>query len=328
MKEHRDTGHTPWLLLIHQIPPNPPYLRVKVWRRLQSVGSVPIKNSVYVLPNTDGAREHFEWMIREIAKEGGEAALCEAQFVDGLDDDQVVSNFHRAREADYVEISRAARRFERELSRQRPLSEKRRSQLRIEVSRLRRRITEVIAIDFLGAPGREAAEGLISGLEAHLRGPSDGHSESPGRVDLGTLRGRTWVTRKGLHIDRIASGWLIRRFVDDNARFRFVSSKDYEPAPHEIRFDMFAAEFTHEGDHCTFEVLLSRLGLDDPALARIAEIVHDIDLRDAKFDRPETTGIDHLIAGIAMVGTDDDARLEQGSTIFEALYHYFTRKKP
>jgi hypothetical protein len=316
----------PWLLLIHQIPPNPPYLRVKVWRRLQSVGAAPIKNSVYVLPNSDEAREQFEWMIREIAKDGGEAALCEAQFIDGLDDAQVVSNFHRARDADYVEIAQAARRFERELSRQRPLSEKRRSQLRVEVSRLRRRITEVIAIDFLGAPRREAAEGLVRGLEAHLRGRAEAPA-SLGHVDLGSLRGRTWVTRKGLHIDRIASGWLIRRFIDENAQFRFVSSKGCEPAPHEIRFDMFAAEFTHEGDQCTFEVLLGRLGLDDPALARIAEIVHDIDLRDAKFARPETTGMDHLITGVAMASTDDEARLAQGSAIFEALYHYFTRKK-
>jgi len=317
----------PWLLLIHQIPPNPPYLRVKVWRRLQSVGAVPIKNTVYVLPNSDEAREQFEWMIREIAKDGGEASLCEAQFLDGLDDGQVVSNFHRARDTDYTEIAQAARRFQRGLSRQRPLSEKRRSQLRTEVARLRKRMTEVTAIDFLGAPGREAADGLVRGLEAHLRGAVDGRAESPGRVELEDLRGRTWVTRKGIHIDRIATGWLIRRFVDENAQFRFVSAKGYEPAPHEIRFDMFSAEFTHEGDRCTFEVLLSRLGLDDPALARIAEIVHDIDLKDGKFDRPETTGIDHLITGVAMAGTDDEVRLAQGSAIFEALYNYFTRKK-
>lgn len=317
-----------WLLLIHQIRPNPPYLRVKVWRRLQAVGAVPIKNSVYVLPNTDEAREQFEWMIREITKDGGEAALCEARFLDGLDDGQVVSSFHRARDADYAEIAEAARRFERELSRKRPLPEKRRSQLLAEAARLRRRITEVIDIDFLGAPGREAAEGLVSGLDSHLRGAGEERAESPGPAELESLRGRIWVTRKGLHIDRIASAWLIRRFVDQNVRFRFVSSKAYEPAPNEIRFDMFEAEFTHEGDRCTFEVLLGRLGLDDPALACIAEIVHDIDLRDAKFDRPETPGIDHLITGLATTTTDDEVRLAQGSAIFEALYHYFTRKKP
>lgn len=324
------TGQTnaPWLLLIHQVRPKPPYLRVKIWRRLQAVGAVPIKNSVYVLPNTDEAREQFEWMIREIEKDGGEAALCEAQFIDGLRDEEVVASFHRARDADYTEIADVARRLERELSRKRPFSEKRRGQLQSEVARLRRQLTEVIAIDFLGAPGREAAEGLMSGLDSHLRGAPKEHAESPGLVDLGSLRGKIWVTRKGLHVDRIASGWLIRRFIDGNARFRFVSSKSYAPETNEIRFDMFKAEFTHEGDRCTFEVLLGRLGLDDPALACIGEIVHDIDLRDAKFDRPETPGIDHLIAGLAMTSTDDETRLEQGSAIFEALYHYFTRKKP
>jgi hypothetical protein len=317
----------PWLLLIHQIRPNPPYLRVKVWRRLQSLGAVPIKNSVYVLPNTDEAREQFEWMIREIVKDGGEASLCEAQFLDGLDDSQVASQFHRARDADYAEIAESARRFERELSRKRPISEKRRAQLRTEVARLRRRISDVIAIDFLEAPGREAVQGLVNGLDSQLRGGTDEQAESPRGVDLESLRGRTWVTRKGLHIDRIASSWLIRRFVDENARFRFVPAKGYQPAPTEIRFDMFAAEFTHEGDRCTFEVLLNRLGLDDRALVCIAEIVHDIDLRDNKFGRPETPGIDHLITGLAMTCTEDEARLAQGSAVFEALYRYFTRKR-
>ena len=320
--------NAPWLLLMHQVRPKPPYLRVKVWRRLKAVGSVPIKNSVYVLPNIDDAREQFEWMIREIEKDGGEAALCEAQFIDGLRDQEVVASFHRARDADYAEIAEAARRLERELSRKRPPSEKRRPQLQSEVARLRRQLTEVIAIDFHGASGREAAEGLVSGLDSHLRGAPEGHAESPGRVDLGSLRGKVWVTRKGLHVDRIASGWLIRRFIDGTAHFRFVASKAYEGEPNEIRFDMFEAEFTHEGDRCTFEVLLGRFGLDDPALACIGEIVHDIDLRDAKFDRPETLGIDHLIAGLAMTTTDDETRLDQGSAIFEALYHYFTRKKP
>jgi len=121
-------------------------------------------------------------------------------------------------------------------------------------------------------------------------------------------------------VDRIASAWLIRRFIDPAARFRFVDPQSYQHSPQEIRFDMFEGEFTHDGDLCTFEVLLRRLALEDPALTPIAEMVHDIDLKDHKFERPETAGIDGLIQGIAARHTDDAQRIEEGSTVFDALY--------
>jgi len=317
-----------WLLLMHQIPPKPGYLRVKIWRRLQALGAVAIKNSVYALPNTDETREDFEWVLREIVKEGGEATLCEARLVEGLSDEQVQRSFDAARDADYTEIADAARKLEAELPRG-AVPENRRSQVEAEVARLRRRLTEVARIDFFAAPGRDAAEGRVSGLEARLRppGPATGKREKGGHGGVAALRGRVWVTRKGIHVDRIASAWLIRRFIDADARFKFVPAKGYKPEAQELRFDMFEAEFTHEGDLCTFEVLVSRLGLDDRALVPIAEIVHDIDLKDSKFDRPETPGVDRLIAGIAMGHRDDESRLERGSAMFDDLYEYFSRKR-
>ena len=135
-----------------------------------------------------------------------------------------------------------------------------------------------------------------------------------------------WVTRPGPHIDRPACAWLIRRFIDPDARFRFVDPETYRPMPGELRFDMFEAEFTHEGDHCTLEVLIDRLGITEPALTPIAEIVHDIDLKDGKFARPETAGIDKLIAGIAMAHPEDEERLERAAAVFDDLYQYFRRK--
>jgi hypothetical protein len=140
------------------------------------------------------------------------------------------------------------------------------------------------------------------------------------------VRGRTWVTRKGIHVDRIASAWLVRRFLDPEARFKFVASKGYVPEPGELRFDMFEAEFTHEGDRCTFEVLLDRFGLDDAGLRAIGEIIHDIDLKDARFGRAEKAGIERLIAGIALTQKDDEARLSRGSALFNDLYESFARK--
>ena len=160
----------PWLVLIHQLPPKPSYLRVKVWRRLQAIGAVPIKNSVYVLPNTDEAREDFEWVLREIVQEGGEASLCEARLVDGLTDDEVRSSFQSARENDYRELGTDVRALARETLPRRgsTLSAERRAQLEAALTRFRKRLADIGEIDFFGAPGRETVDGLLEDLEGRL----------------------------------------------------------------------------------------------------------------------------------------------------------------
>ena len=324
-----DSSEGRWLLLIHQLPPKPDYFRVKIWRRLQRLGSVAIKNSVYVLPKNDQTQEDFQWTLREIVEGGGEASLCEARFVDGLSDDQVEALFQEARGAEYGEIAEEARRLAEVPLPEGPIEDGRRTQSEIDVARVKRRLAEVVAIDFFGAPGREAAEGLVYGVEARMRDKRLGREMigNATAVRREDLQGKTWVTRKGIHVDRMASAWLVRRFIDPNAKFKFVSPKGYKPLPNEFRFDMFEAEFTHEGDRCTFEVLMERVGLNDPALGPIAEIVHDIDLKDSKFGRQETLGIDRLIAGIAMAHKDDEIRMTRGAAVFDDLYEYFKRKR-
>ena len=316
-----------WLLLIHQIPPKPDYLRVKIWRRLQRLGAVPVKNSVYVLPKSDQTQEDFQWVLREVVESGGDASLCEARFVDGLSDDQVVQLFRSAREDDYQEISRDLERIATSFSKKTKIDSESRKRLALKLERLHKRMAEVVAIDFFGASGREGAERLIFTLDARLQEGSPAGKTAQAKQQLQNFQGHTWVTRKGIHVDRMASAWLIRRFIDANARFKFVPAKGYQPQPGEMRFDMYEAEFTHEGDRCTFEVLIERVGLSDPGLGPIAEIVHDIDLKDAKFVREETPGIDRIIAGIAMANKDDEARLARGSAVFEDLYEYFKRKR-
>ncbi len=321
-----DSNETRWLLLVHQLPPKPGYLRVKIWRRLQRLGSVALKNSVYVLPNSDQAAEDFQWLLREIVEGGGEASVCEARFVEGQSDEEVQALFHAARGSDYAQIAEEARRVAESLTPGLEVDNARQAQA--EVARLKRRLADVVSIDFFGAPGRETAEGLISGLEARFRNaPSGGPSEDTPSIRHEELRGRTWVTRRGIHVDRMASGWLIRRFIDPEARFKFVPARGYKPESGEVRFDMFEAEFTHQGDRCTFEVLMERLELKDAALLPIAEIVHDIDLKDSKFGRQETAGIDRIIAGIAMAHKDDEARLSRASAVFDDFYEYFRRKR-
>jgi len=317
-----------WLLLIHKIPPKPNYFRVKVWRRLQTLGAVAIKNSVYVLPRSDQACEDFQWILREIVEGGGDASICEARFVEGLSDEQVEALFHAARDADYAQMAEEARRVMKEIGSSERIKPEIQVQAEASLARLKRRQAEIASIDFFGAPGREASDGLLGGIEAKLAPPVQGEeAASDARGKRKQVRGGTWVTRKGIHIDRIASAWLIRRFIDPDARFKFVASKGYRPKTDEVRFDMFEAEYTHKGDRCTFEVLVEGFHLRDSALLPIARIVHDIDLKDSKFEQPETPGIDHLIAGINLAHKDDEERLVRGSTIFDDLYTYFRRKR-
>ena len=144
-----------------------------------------------------------------------------------------------------------------------------------------------------------------------------------GVLDTAAFKGRTWVTRKGVFVDRIACAWLIRRFIDPAAGFRFVAGKQHTPGPKEVRFDMFEGEFTHEGDRCSFEVFQDRFFPKDPALASIGRIVHDLDLKDAKFGLPETAGFGGLLSGVAAAYKSDEDRLRAGGALFDHLYAFF-----
>jgi hypothetical protein len=314
-----ESSGQPWLLLIHQVPPKPDYFRVKIGRRLARVGAVAIKNSVYVLPATEQAMEDFQWILREIVEGGGEASICRSTFVDGLTDGEIERLFHEARARDYDEITADARATLRELPSGRRLTPEQRTPAEDAVSRLRKRLAAVARIDFFGTQSRTGTSETLDRIDARLRPPGE-TSVHARPLERDELRGRTWVTREGIFVDRIASAWLIRRFIDPDARFRFVTPQRYRPKASELRFDMFEAEYTHEGDRCTFETLLGRFNLDDPALAEIAEIVHDIDLKDAKFGREEAAGIERVLAGIAAAHPDDAARLERGAQLFDELY--------
>jgi hypothetical protein len=315
-----------WLLLVHQLPAKPAYLRVKIWRRLQDIGAVAVKNAVHALPMNEDTQEDFEWLLREIREGGGEAFLCEARLIDGLSDEEVRTLFDRARDADYAELAKDAQAMTKVLRRK--ASTEAATELRAQVARLRKRLAEIAAIDFFGAIGRETAEKLLRGLEAHLDKDKPVASKTKTEPSLAeTLHNRTWVTREGVYADRIASAWLIRRFIDPEARFKFVSGKGYRPQEGELRFDMFEAEFTHEGDKCTFEGLMERAGLRDPALRAIAEIIHDIDLKDEKFGRTEVAGIRTLLDGIRASTKEDAARIKRGTEVFNDLYEFFRKKR-
>ncbi len=290
-----------WLLLIHQIPPKPDYFRVKVRRRLQNIGAVPLKNSVYLLPQGDEAMEDFQWLRRSIVGEGGEATLCAASFIEGVTDGELEALFRAQSDQEYRDIIEAAGDAEAGESHR---------------ARLEKRLAEVRARDFFDAPGRGPAEQAVAALREFGRKASGGETGPDGA---------TWVTRSGVFVDRMASAWLIARFIDPTARFRFVPASAYDPAPGELRFDMYHGEYTHAGDSCTFETLMSEFGLRDPALSAIAEIVHDLDLKDDRYQREETAGVASMIRGIVARHQDDEDRLQAGRDLFDGLYAAFQR---
>ncbi|HET7788323.1 MAG TPA: chromate resistance protein ChrB domain-containing protein [Myxococcales bacterium] len=322
-KSAREPG---WLLLIHQIPPRPNYFRVKIWRRLQKLGAIAIKNSVYALPAGEQAQEDLNWILREIVEGGGDASLVEARLVEGLDDEQVREMFRAARDADYQAVAEEVRKAARGLPRKGEMSEEKRAELSAALAKLHKRLGEIAAIDFFHARSREAVDGLLRELEekAAARAPAGPEADSlpPQRP-----RGATWVTRTGIHVDRMASAWLIRRFIDPQAKFRFVAAREHRHQSGELRFDMFDGEFTHQGELCSFEVLLARFEIADPALRAIAEIVHDIDLKDEKYGRADNAGFEHLVNGIALAHPEDEARLERACAVLDDLYEYFRRKR-
>lgn len=326
---NRDEPKREWILLIHQLPPKPTNLRVRTWRKLQRLGAVAIKNSVYVLPFNEKTHEDFQWLKQEIETSGGEATVFRAGSVEGATDDEIIAAFRKERDEDYARVTaelEALTGAVREQKKGGHLSAGRLGGHEAELDRLHAELERVVATDFFNAKGRAAA------LAAYERCRQTLHSSRPretlktkGRaggghvLDRSQYQGRRWVTRPNLHIDRLATAWLIRQFIDSRPRFYFVA--EGETVEGGIRFDMFGAEFTHHGEDCTFETVIKRFGLGgDPALRQMAEIVHDIDLKDGKFNRHEAAGLNAVVRGLGELLKDDRKLIRQSGAVFDGLY--------
>jgi hypothetical protein len=307
-----------WLVLAHQLPTKLAYQRVKVWRSLQAVGALNLKNAFYVLPATAEARTAFVRILQDVEQAGGEGILSEAELVAGMRDDEMRRLFNNARESDYRDVAANIRKLlqGKGRSRKSPL------EASPVLVKLRQRLADLRRIDFFDASGRAAAEALFTRLEhSHLV------RQKPSAKDgARSLNGKTWVTRQDIHVDRIACAWLITRFIDSEARLKFVAGGVYTPGPDEYRYDMKDGEFTHEGEDCSFEVLLRRARIQDPAVRTIGEVVHDIDIQDGKFGRPQTAGIAHVVSGICRMQSSDEARVEKGRELFDGIYEQFRRQ--
>jgi hypothetical protein len=306
---------TQWLVLLVALPPHPSSVRVRVWRKLRALGAVALKKSVYILPFTAENLEQFQWLTQEIQKARGEATLLKVDQIENMARADVVRRFQEAREQDYQALSAGYRKVAQRL--ERAMSGRGRAAVLTELARLARELERVREIDFFDAPGGEELRRLRDTLEMRLAPRA---AAAPGGGDLvpAALRGRRWVTRPRPHVDRLGSAWLIKRFIDPDAEFVFARPDEFPPDA--IPFDALGAEFGHQGEDCTFETLMKRCGLRDDRLRELAEIVHEVDLRDDKYRRAEARGIDLAIRGLLAALKDDHEALAHGLTLFDGLY--------
>src|SRR5688572_17431299 len=312
-----------WWMLVHQLPPNPPGARVRIWRRLGALGALQVKGSVYVLPATEAAREDFQWLLGEIQAAGGEGSMWRAEAIAGVDADDLVLRFQASAAEDYEAVQAEAAALHKELQRTRKPLDK--ATARKRLARLRTGFDDISRRDHFQAPRREVAGALLASIEQELEGGRMATTaHGAGRLQAADYRARTWVTRARVHVDRMASAWLIRRFIDPAAVFVFTDDPRGADAGAGLRFDMYGGEFTHEGDQCTFEVLRRRFGLDVPGLESIARIVHDIDLKESRYALPETTGVAASLEAITAAPIGDDQRIAFAGTLFDGLLARFS----
>jgi hypothetical protein len=313
-----------WLLFVHQLPTQPSNLRVTTWRRLQQIGAVSLKQAVYVLPDTPDAREDFEWLRTEVKAAGGDASVFAADNVDTWSDDALVEEFRRDRQESYDQLARDVEQTLQRAASARRSRGTRAPAVRRLVDIFRERVVALERIDFFGSAGRDRVLTLIRQLDERGSGASrpTASSGSAGSERTAGFHGRLWCTRPRPGVDRMSSAWLIRRFIDPQARFVFAADRQSVPE-RAVPFDMFGVEFSHQGDGCTFETMCSAFDLTEPSLARIAAIVHDLDLKDGRYGAPECGTVGAMIEGLRLAFEDDDALLAQGMTLFESLYRSF-----
>lgn len=313
-----------WLLFVHQLPSNRSNLRVRTWRRLQQLGAIPIKQAVYALPDTPNTREDFEWLKTEVKAAGGDASVFAADNVDAWSDDGLIEEFRRSRQEAYTVLARDIEKVLKRATGTRGPSGTRAPAVRRHLDMFQERLTGIEHIDFFGSAGRDRVAILLTRLQEHTSGsgvPATA-AKSTGPTDAETYQGRLWITRPRPGVDRMASAWLIRRFIDAEARFGFAADRNAAPADG-IPFDMFGVQFSHQGEGCTFETLCDVFKIQEPAVTRIAAIVHDLDLKDNRFGASDAATVGHVIDGLQFAHADDDTLLSQGMALFDSLYRSF-----
>ena len=301
-----------WLLLLLRLPATHTAQRVAIWRKLKKSGAIQIQTSTYILPDEPARYESFQWLTQHIRDAGGDATLVRAREIEGLPNEKLIGLFNSTRAKEYTVLAEMLR-----SSKHRGTTTTKEPAPHL-IDRVRKQFREIQQTDFFDCPRAQDVEMRLGKLEGDQRSESTAH-----RIRSRDYRGRTWLTRPRPEIDRVGSAWLVRNFIDPNARFIF--GQKIPKKRRVVSFDMLNADFSHQGDDCTFETLTKRFGIQDKTLRKIGEMIHDADLDDGKFGRNECIGIDRVLKGWAKEGLADQEILRRGFECFEALHAFLRR---
>lgn len=315
-----------WLFLVHQVQTPNSRERVKVWRLTKKVGAILYRNSVYVLPLDKERLEDFQWLCQQIRDSKGEASVFVSESRDAAENEGLISQFQQARTTEYASLLKSAEQLLIRLQQSKSLSISTvvLKQLNKELKVLAESLQDIQRIDFFGNALQKTAKDSLSRIQSQVSAlhPVTRSADTIQSRSTADFKSKTWATREHIHIDRVCSAWLIRRFIDPNARFVFAP--EAKIPKNAIPFDVMGTEFSHHGQYSTFETLLQSFQLKDKALDEIAEIVHDIDLKDRKFKRPEAAGFDTALRSLSDGFRNDRKMLEIGSVLLDALYKRFS----
>lgn len=319
-----------WLVFFYGVPSSPVRARMKIWRRLTKSGALPFKDAVYILPYNEEHYEFFQWLASEVISLRGECGFVKAEQIENIKDHEIIAFFNKQRAKEYKDTEKALNEIERKLSNIRKGGRTQdNAVIQQNLTKIIKEYEEIRRIDFFASDAGNIAKKKIKSVESEIKGlglfgKNKDEKSTVRAVSYERIKDyqqKVWVTRKMPFIDRMASAWLIKRFIDNKAVFKFMDEKDMEKTGKNIvTFDVRDGKFTHVGDMCTFEVLLRAFGIKDNTLKKIAGIVHELDMKDEKFRNPESKGIEDILTGVRKTANDDAEALEKGMALFEMLY--------
>jgi hypothetical protein len=307
-----------WLLLVISLPSNRATPRMRVWRALKGLGAAVLRDGVYLLPDSPSAHVAFTQQAAAVKRSGGTAQVLRVDAPAVEQDRQFRALFDRA--ADYARILQNARKLKSDLSPRRHAAASR------SMKQLRREYESIHATDYFPGPAALQAGELLAEVEMALTAPGEPSMQTGciPQLNRKDYRGRTWATRARPWVDRLASAWLIKRFIDPKARI--VWFKDPKTCPRRaLGFDFDGAAFTHVGARVTFEVLLASFALEgDKGLERLGQLVHYLDVGGVPV--PEAVGLETILNGARRQHTDDDRLLGEAAKTFDYLYNAFSQE--
>ncbi len=318
-------SYNKWLVFFYSVPSKPVNNRIKIWRKLTGSGAIQFKGAVYALPYSEDHYEFFQWLVSEVISMKGDASFVTVDKIETMSNKEFIDLFNSQRDIDYQNIAMKLSGLERRMSGIKKGRKPEGKKLLKHINKCLKELREIRKIDFFSSKGGDEIEKRLELLAAESKRLSDKGvkilQQEIVKKSLRDYTGRTWVTRKRPFVDRMASAWLIRNFIDKDAVFKFIAEEETGHVDKDaVTFDMKGGEFTHVGDMCTFEVLIRSFNLRSKAVQKIAMIVHEIDLKDGKYHVPEAEGIEEILSGVKKSAKSDAEMLEKGTAVFEMLY--------